>query len=236
MLDVDDDEVAAAYDARAAEYIALIGSVDQMERADVARIGRWRDGTTGALLDAGCGPGLWTAFLAGQESTADPSADQEPGPIPDLAAGEGTGRASRREVVGVDLSAAFLAAARERHPALRFLSASMRELPFPDGSFGGVLAWYSLIHVPPAELAEVVAELARVLAVGGRILIGFFDGEPRERFAHAVAPAYYWSAEALTPLLENAGLCVIRSERREREPGAAGSVRPHGALEAERIR
>ena len=211
ILDVDDDEVAAAYDARAAEYTALIGSVDQMERDDVARIGRWRDETTGALLDAGCGPGLWTAFLA----NPDPGS---PG----------------REVVGVDVSAAFLAAARAQHPAVRFEAASMRDLPFPDGSFGGVLAWYSLIHVPPAELAEVFAELARVLAVGGRILIGFFDGEPRERFAHAVAPAYYWSAEALTPLLETAGLRVIGSERREREPGAVGSVRPHGALEAER--
>ncbi|KJL32865.1 class I SAM-dependent methyltransferase [Microbacterium azadirachtae] len=214
---MDDDEVAAAYDARAAEYIALIGSIDQMERDDVARIGRWRDETPGVLLDAGCGPGLWTAFLANPDPAPDP-------------------RSPRREVVGVDVSAAFLAAARARHPALRFESASMRELPFPDGSFGGVLAWYSLIHVPPVEMAEVVAELARVLAVGGRIRVGFFDGEPRERFAHAVAPAYYWSAEALTPLLESAGLRVIRSERREREPGAAGSVRPHGALEAERIR
>lgn len=214
---MDDDEVAAAYDARAEEYIALIGSIDQMERDDVARIGRWRDETPGVLLDAGCGPGLWTAFLANPDPAPDP-------------------RSPRREVVGVDVSAAFLAAARARHPALRFESASMRELPFPDGSFGGVLAWYSLIHVPPVEMAEVVAELARVLAVGGRIRVGFFDGEPRERFAHAVAPAYYWSAEALTPLLESAGLRVVGTERREREPGAAGSVRPHGALEAERIR
>jgi len=224
MLDVDDDEVAAAYDARAAEYIALIGSLDQMERADVARIGEWRDETPGALLDAGCGPGLWTAFLAdpGQDTaTATATAPEHH-------------RAPGREVVGVDVSGAFLAAARARHPALRFESASMRELPFRDGSFGGVLAWYSLIHVPPAELSEVFAELARVLVVGGRILIGFFHGEPRERFAHAVAPAYYWSAEALTPLLEDAGLRVIGSERREREPGAAGSVRPHGALVAER--
>ncbi|MBS1907599.1 MAG: class I SAM-dependent methyltransferase [Actinobacteria bacterium] len=229
-----DEQVAAAYDARAAEYIALIGSLDQMERADVALIGRWRDETSGALLDAGCGPGLWTAFLANQECSVDPSADPEPGRIPDPAPGGGSGRASRREVVGVDISAEFLSAARARHPRLRFESASMRELPFPDGSFGGVLAWYSLIHLPPAELEEVLGELARVLAVGGRILIGFFDGEPGEEFTHAVAPAYYWSADALIPLLESAGLRVVWSERRGREPGAAGSVRPHGALEAER--
>jgi len=219
-----DEQVAAAYDLRAAEYIALLGSLDQMERPDVALIGRWRDETPGRLLDAGCGPGLWTAFLAHPESDPD---DPESGPAdPDRVAG--------RDVVGIDVSAAFLAAARERHPALRFETASMRELPFPDGSFGGILAWYSLIHVPPSELPVVLAELARVLADGGRILIGYFDGEPGEPFAHAVAPAYYWSADALTPLLKDAGFAVTHAERREREPGAAGSVRPHGALIAAR--
>ena len=201
-----DAQIAEAYDARAEEYVALIGSLDQMERADVALIGRWRDGTTGSLLDAGCGPGLWTAFLA------------EGGP----------------DVVGVDISAEFLAAARERHSGVRFEAASMRELPFPDGSFGGILAWYSLIHRQPDELPAVLAELARVTAPGGRILVGFFDGEPGERFAHAIAPAYYWSAAALGERLETAGFAVTDVERREREPGAVGSVRPHGALIAER--
>ncbi|OZB83266.1 MAG: hypothetical protein B7X41_12420 [Microbacterium sp. 14-71-5] len=206
MLDVDDDEVAAAYDARAEEYIALIGSLDQMERADVALIGRWRDETPGTLLDAGCGPGLWTAFLDG----------------------------GGRDVVGVDVSEAFLAAARARHPGVRFESASIRDLPFPAGSFGGILAWYSLIHFAPAELAAALRELARVLSPGGRMLIGYFDGEPGEEFAHAVAPARYWSPEALGARLRDAGFTVSWSQRREREPGTAGSVRPHGALIAVR--
>ena len=201
-----DEQVAAAYDARAAEYVALIGRIDQMERQDVALIGRWRDETPGPLLDAGCGPGLWTAFLA------------EDG----------------RDVIGVDIAAEFLTAARERRPGLRFEAASMRDLPFPDGSFGGILAWYSLIHLPPADVPAVLAELSRVLVPGGRILIGFFDGEPGEQFAHAIAPAYYCSAEALSALLDDAGFAVLEAERREREPGTAGSVRPHGAVIAAR--
>lgn len=201
-----DEQVAAAYDARAAEYVALIGSIDRMERADVALIERWRDETPGTLLDAGCGPGLWTAVLA----------------------------EDAREVVGVDVSSAFLSAARAAHPRLRFEEASIRVLPFADGAFGGILAWYSLIHIDPAELPATLTELVRVLAPGGRILIGFFQGEPGEEFAHAVAPAYYWSAGALTALLGDAGLAVVHAERREREPGAAGSVRPHGVVIAER--
>jgi ubiquinone/menaquinone biosynthesis C-methylase UbiE len=203
---VQDEQVAEAYDARAAEYIALIGSIDQMEHADVALIARWRDETPGRLLDAGCGPGLWTAFL-GEDG---------------------------RDVIGVDVSAEFLTAARERYPGFRFEAASMRDLPFPDGSCGGILAWYSLIHLPPAEMPAVLAELARVTAPGGRILIGFFDGEPGEEFAHAVAPAYYWSAHALGALLDNAGFAVMHAERRDREPGAVGSARPHGSIVAAR--
>ena len=203
---MDDVGIGAAYDARAAEYIALIGSLDQMERSDVALIGRRRDETAGALLDAGCGPGLWTAFL-GEDG---------------------------RDVIGVDVSVAFLAVARERHPHLRFEAASIRELPFPDGAFGGVLAWYSLIHLPPDEVPAVLAELARVTAPGGRILIGFFDAEPREEFPPPVAPPHYWPAAALEPLLDAASFSAVHAERREREPGAAGSVRPHGAVIAVR--
>lgn len=200
-----DDTVAAAYDARAAEYIALLGSLEQLERADETLISRWCGQTSGVLLDAGCGPGVWCGFLAD----------------------------AGRDVVGVDICAEFLATARARHPGVRYTAASMRALPFPDETFGGVLAWYSLIHLPPEDLPAVLAELARVLTVGGRILIGYFDGAAGAEFPHAVIPAFLWSAEALTALLEDAGLNVLEVERRE--PRAGGSARPHGALIAARL-
>ncbi|UJP10541.1 class I SAM-dependent methyltransferase [Microbacterium sp. KUDC0406] len=200
-----DSRIAAAYDSRAAEYTALIGNLDQMEAPDIELIGCWRDATTGPLLDAGCGPGLWTAFLHDDGHDAQ----------------------------GIDLSAEFIEAARARHPGREFTVGSFRRLPFPDASFGGILAWYSLIHTPPEDLPAILVEFARVLAPGGSILIGFFDGTPREPFAHVVAPAYFWSAEALAVLLDAAGLTVTHTERRDRRPGAA-SVRPHGALAARR--
>ncbi|REJ04267.1 class I SAM-dependent methyltransferase [Microbacterium bovistercoris] len=198
-----DSQITAAYDARAAEYIALAGELEQMEAPDIELIGRWRDGTSGPLLDAGCGPGLWTAFL----------------------------HDGGREVRGIDLSEEFIAAARLRHPGIEFQVGSFRELPFADASFGGLLAWYSLIHTPPEDLTGILAEFARVLAPGGSILIGFFDGEPRLPFAHAVAPAYYWDAASLTALLDAAGLTVTASDRRDRAPGAI-STRPHGSVTA----
>ncbi len=109
--------------------------------------------------------------------------------------------------------------------------ASFRALPFEDGSFGGILAWYSLIHTPPADVPAVLAEFARVLRPGGGLLLGFFDGAPREPFAHAIAPAWYWSAEALIELLADAGFAVDGVRRRGREPGEI-SARPHADIAA----
>ncbi|WP_243233324.1 class I SAM-dependent methyltransferase [Microbacterium sp. CIAB417] len=200
-----DASISAAYDSRATDYVDVAGSIEQMDAADRRLIAAWRDATPGALLDAGCGPGHWTRFL----------------------------RDGGRDVVGVDLSERFLATALARHPELRFERASLRALPFRDASFGGILAWYSLIHTPPAELPAIVAELARVHAPGGSLLIGYFEGTPGEPFAHAVTTAYFWDAESLGILLRDAGFTVTAHERRERVAGEP-STRPHGSVVAVR--
>lgn len=198
-----DASIAEAYDARAAEYVDVAGDIAQMDAADRTLIARWRDATTGPLLDAGCGPGPWTSFL----------------------------HDGHRDVVGVDISEQFIEAARERHPHLRFDVGSFRALPYEDATLGGILAWYSLIHTPPADLPAVFAEFARVLAPGGALLIGFFDGTSRRVFDHAVTTAYFWSPDDLRSLLAAAGFTVTRHERRERS-GDEVSIRPHGAVAA----
>jgi ubiquinone/menaquinone biosynthesis C-methylase UbiE len=198
-----DAVIAHAYDGRAGEYVRIAGSVEQMDARDVALIRRWRDATPGRLLDAGCGPGHWTDLLDD----------------------------GHRDASGVDISEAFLDAARSRYPHLTFSNASLRGLPVADATLGGILAWYSLIHTDPADVPAVLVEFARVLAPGGSLLLGFFVGEPREPFAHAVTTAYFWSADALEELLTDAGFEVVFRERRERETVEI-SARPHGALVA----
>lgn len=199
----DDATIAAAYDARAAEYIEVAGSIEQMDAADRSLIARWRDATSGTLLDAGCGPGLWTQFLHNGD----------------------------RDVSGLDLSEQFVATARERHPHLRFDQGSFRSLPHESASLGGILAWYSLIHTSPGDLPAVLAEFARVLVPGGSLLIGFFDGTAREPFAHAVTRAYFWSADALEYLLSAAGFTVAATDHRPRTSTEV-SKRAHAALTA----
>lgn len=202
-----DAGIAAAYDSRAAEYIEVAGSIDHMDAADRALIEKWRDATSGRLLDAGCGPGLWTEVL----------------------------HDGHRDAAGIDVSANFLTEARSRYPHLRFDHGSFRDLPYEDASIHGILAWYSLIHTPPEDVAEVISEFARVLAPGGSVLIGYFEGPSREQFSHAVAPAYFWSADALEPLLSAAGFALTHQERRTRDLNEV-SRHPHGAVVATRTR
>lgn len=192
--------VAAAYDFWADPYTELFGEVDALAPEDRALILRWARSRTGPLLDAGCGPGTWTRFLA----------QRRPAPV-----------------IGLDLSARFLAIARAREPASLVVRGSLGSLPFPTGSLDGVLAWYSLIHTPPTQLDVVLAELRRVLRVGGSLLVGFVDGTAGEPFDHRVTTAYAWTCEALGARLGAAGFAVQEAHRR-RDDG----VRPHADLVA----
>ncbi|NYI77158.1 class I SAM-dependent methyltransferase [Nocardioides panzhihuensis] len=190
------NNIAAAYNSRAAEYIDLFGTIDKLAEQDRDTITTWRDTTTGRLLDAGCGPGHWSQELTTQ---------------------------GVREVVGLDASAEFVTSAQERFGAIAFQQADLAAIPLEDRSVGGILAWYSIIHTPPAELPAILSEFARVLSPGGSALIGYFDGEPGEAFDHAVHTAYYWSAKALEDLLAEHGFVVERTSTRQdqgvRRPG-----------------
>ncbi|MDJ0115044.1 class I SAM-dependent methyltransferase, partial [Rhodococcus erythropolis] len=72
-------------------------------------------------LDAGCGPGQWTDFLA-QSGLA---------------------------VSGIDLVPEFVERARNQYPDLSFEVGGFEALDARTNSLGGVLSWYSLIHHHP---------------------------------------------------------------------------------------
>jgi len=91
------------------------------------------------VLDAGCGPGTFTRYLSNKGFLAE----------------------------GIDLSPAMLAAALEGVPQCSFREMDMRSLAYHDGAFAGVLAAYSLIHIPTTDLPRVLGELHRVLQPGG---------------------------------------------------------------------
>ncbi|WP_457963457.1 class I SAM-dependent methyltransferase [Arthrobacter sp. D1-29] len=194
-----DTEVQAAYTSRAAEYTARFGSAESMHPADRKLIADWAATIRGPVLDMGCGPGQWTKFLADQGAA----------------------------VEGIDLVPSFIEQAKERYPGVPFRVASLRNPGVPDGYASGILAWYSLIHCEPDQIASVLQELARRLAPGGLLLVGLFEGQEIEKIPHAVAPAYSWPVEEFARMLGAAGFETLAHERRT-EPGH----RPHVAISA----
>nr|WP_042375481.1 class I SAM-dependent methyltransferase [Streptacidiphilus neutrinimicus] len=108
-----------------------------------------REAGGGPVADVGCGAGRITGFLAGLGI----------------------------DVFGIDLSPVMIEVARRDHPELRFEVGSMTELDLAESSVAGVLAWYSLIHIPDDEIGPVLARFHRALRPGGSLLLGFHVGD-----------------------------------------------------------
>jgi SAM-dependent methyltransferase len=199
----------ASYDAMAIDYAAHFNNESQpWERAALTAFAEHvLAAGGGAVADVGCGPGRVTAQL------------------------HGMGLA----VSGIDLSPGMLAVARRENPGLRFDEGSMLALDLPDKALGGLVAWYSIIHVPSDRLPEVFAEFDRVLAPGGHLLLAFQVGaEPlrlTEAFGHAVALDFHrLSPDRIAALLEQAGLDVRARAIRKIEDGEGVAPVPQAYL------
>ncbi|MFI8001758.1 class I SAM-dependent DNA methyltransferase [Streptomyces sp. NPDC086010] len=186
----------ASYDAIADDYASLFRDelgTKPLDRALVTAFAELvlADGG-GPVADVGCGTGRVTGFLHGIGVDA----------------------------FGIDLSPQMLAAARRDHPDLRFEEGSMLALDLADGYLGGLLAWYSTIHVPDEQLPDVFAGFFRVLRPGGHILLGFQVGDGvlrrEEAFGKDIALDFRRRRpDRVAELLEAAGLTVLARTVRE---------------------
>lgn len=148
----------------------------------------------GPVADVGCGPGHVSAALDGLG-------------VP---------------VFGVDLSPRMVELARRAHPELRFHVGSMTSLDLPNETLGGIVALYSVIHVPDDHLPTVFAEFHRVLVPGGHVLLAFQAGDEdehlhlAERFGRAIDLDYHWrTPDAVAERLVRAGLQPVTRVLRE---------------------
>jgi SAM-dependent methyltransferase len=193
------ERTRTAYDTVAVDYARMLEGLmadspaDQAVLADFAAAVR-SDGqaqVSGQVVDVGCGPGRITIHL------------HELG-LP---------------VRGIDLSPAMVAEARRRYPHLDFQVGCLTELDLPDASVAGLVAWYSIIHLPPGERPAAFAEFGRVLRPGGRLQLAFQVGdgpvEIEQAYGHRVsATAYRLDPDHIEQLLRAAGFTVLTRQVR----------------------
>lgn len=156
----------------------------------------------GLVVDLGCGPGQIGSYV------------RDRGP----------------EVVGVDVSHGMAVRAARRLTGA--VVADMRSLPFPDRAVSGVVAFYSVIHVPRRDLAVAFAEMLRVLEPGGRLLVSAHEGdgdvEVHDFLGHEVdLAASFFSLAELEDAATTAGFEVVTRERRPPYECEGSTVRLH---------
>lgn len=194
----------SSYDTIAVDYAEHFRDEMARKPVELSALSLFASVVDGPVLEVGCGTGLVTAELVKLGV----------------------------DVSGLDLSPGMLEVARRQLPDVRFEVGSMLELPHPDGSFGGVAAWYSTIHVPDDLLPAALAELARVLRPGGYLSLAFQAGdEPRHMssaLGHDIELVFHRrEPDQMASLLAAAGVPVeVRTVRVAEE----GELTPHAFL------
>ena len=89
--------------------------------------------------------------------------------------------ADGRRVTGVDISARQIELARAAVPGARFIHADMTALELPASSLDAVVAWYSLTHVPRADLPTLIEAVHRWLRPGGVLVATMGAQDSRRR-------------------------------------------------------
>jgi ArsR family transcriptional regulator len=150
----------------------------------------------------------------------------EPGDVLDIASGDGVLAEllapHAHRYVCVDTSARVVAAAAERlrrFPNVEVREGDMHALPFADGSFDLVVLMHALTYA--ARPQQAVAEAARVLKRGGRLLLSSLAKHEHRTVVEAYSHVNLGFGEKeLRKFAEKAGLRIASSETvtRERRP------------------
>lgn len=124
--------------------------------------------------------------------------------------------AERASVVGVDISAAQVALAREKVPEASFINADMMAVEFPPESFDGISAFFSLTHLPREEHTVMLQRTAAWLRPGGVFVASMGDSGPEDVIENdwLGAPMFFSQFDAATnsQLIRLAGLQPFHEE------------------------
>jgi SAM-dependent methyltransferase len=184
-----------SYDRVAAEYAKRIYGELAGKPLDRQLLDRFAQTAQGLICDLGCGPGHVARYLHDQGAT----------------------------VCGIDLSPQMVEQARQLNPGIDFQQGNMLALPAADGTFGGIVAFYSLIHIAREDIPRALAELKRVLAPGGLLQVSFHIGDETvhldDWWGESVKLDFiFFQPEEMENALHNAGFEVIEVIQRDPYP------------------
>jgi SAM-dependent methyltransferase len=140
-----------SYDRVAAQYAEKFK--DEMDdkpfdRDCLDRLAR-EVGNLGPICDLGCGPGQIARYLHRKGA----------------------------QTLGVDLSLGMISEARRLNPDIPFHEGDMLSLPDAEASWGGIAAFYCIIHIPREQVVDALCEMKRALKSGGILLLTFHIGD-----------------------------------------------------------
>jgi SAM-dependent methyltransferase len=148
----------------------------------------------GPICDLGCGPGQVARYLQSRGAA----------------------------VCGVDLSPEMVRRAQQLNPSIPFQQGNMLALTdVPEEAFGGIAAFYSILHVPRPDVVAALTEWRRVLIPSGPLLIAFHIGQEvlhkDEWWGHEVSLDFiFYTTSEMKQYLREAGFEL--EETIERDP------------------
>jgi ubiquinone/menaquinone biosynthesis C-methylase UbiE len=182
--------------------------------------GGWRYDLMGWFIDTFLFRGQWREL---RQRTANLSRIQPGEQVLDVGCGTGTlvmevarrvGRVGR--VVGVDPGTEQIARARSkvarRHLPIEFQIGVIEQLTFPDETFDVVLSTLMMHHLPASLKRQGLAEIARVLKPGGRLVIADFTHKKDRQGQAARFHAGGSSMQDLAVMVSEAGFSEVETE------------------------
>lgn len=182
--------------------------------------GGWRYDLMGWFIDIFLFRGQWQEL---RQKTVNLARIQLGEQVLDVGCGTGTlalevarrvGRACR--VVGVDPSTRQIVRARAKaarqHLTIDFQIGVVEHLPFPDKSFDVVLSTLMMHHLPTGLKRQGLAEIARVLKPGGRLIIADFKPKKERQSKAARFHAGGSSMQDLAAMVKDAGFEHLETE------------------------